>query len=312
MSEPARRAPSPVFAFLVASAGLLSYQSAVLAAEWDAEGTARVEEATRLYTVGQYQQAEELLVRLAAEHPETPSLQRKLGLCYYYLRRPEPALINLRGYLARTQSSIAAEDREDVERWIREMEALRAQSSVPTYQSGFLLVPYFGLQFPVQAAGWISSGLRVGALIGGHLSRRISLSAEPAFATWTFTGCDASHFNCSLTMTHRAAEFDLGVTLLGHVRRSKVEIVFGPRIGWSIVLRENFYGRTYPYVDGPQFAAKVGVFGTSSPKVAVGLMLDLAYTRSLPFSSSCLSGEGGACSATKNTFGGALTGALLF
>jgi len=27
---------------------------------------------------------------------------------------------------------------------------------------------------------------------------------------------------------------------------------------------------------------------------------------------SCLSGEGGACSATKNTFGGALTAALLF
>jgi len=99
-----------------------------------------------------------------------------LGLCYYYLRRPEPALINLRGYLARTQSSIAAEDREDVERWIREMEALRAQSSVPTYQSGFLLVPYFGLQFPVQAAGWISSGLRVGALIGDLGGRGPELS----------------------------------------------------------------------------------------------------------------------------------------
>ncbi len=309
MFEPARRALSPVFALLVASAGLLWFPSAVLAGEWDAEGTARLEQATRLYTAGQYQQAEELLVRLAAEHPETPSVQRKLGLCYYYLRRPEPALINLRGYLARTQGSIAAEDREDVERWIREMEALRAQSSVPTYQSGFLLVPYFGLQFPFQAAGWISSGLRVGTLIGGHLSRHISLSAEPAFATWTFNGCDTSHFNC--TVSHRAAEFDLGVTLLGHVRRSKAEIVFGPRIGWSIALRQNFDERTYPFVDGPQFAAKIGVFGTSSPKVGVGLMLDLAYTRSLPFSSSCFPGES-ACSDTKNTLVGALTGALLF
>jgi len=165
-----------VVAILLASVGLLCFPSAVLAGEWDAEGQAHLEEATRLYTVGQYQQAEELLVRLAAEHPETPSLQRKLGLCYYYLRRPEPALINLRGYLARTQSSIAAEDREDVERWIREMEALRAQSSVPTYQSGFLLVPYFGLQFPVQAAGWISSGLRVGALIGDLGGRGPELS----------------------------------------------------------------------------------------------------------------------------------------
>ena len=48
------------------------------------------------------------------------SLQRKLGLCYYYLRRPQPALTHLRGYLARPDR-VSAQDREDVERWIAEI-----------------------------------------------------------------------------------------------------------------------------------------------------------------------------------------------
>ena len=51
---------------------------------------------------------------------------RNLGACFYYFRRPEPALSNLRRYLSH-KTDIAADDKAVVDRWIDEMEKLRAQ-----------------------------------------------------------------------------------------------------------------------------------------------------------------------------------------
>jgi hypothetical protein len=45
------------------------------------------------------------------------------------MRRPEPALSNLRDYLAHKKNDITADDKQEVERWIDEMEKLRAQKA---------------------------------------------------------------------------------------------------------------------------------------------------------------------------------------
>jgi hypothetical protein len=52
---------------------------------------------------------------------------RNLGACYYYMRRYEPALSNLRDYVHR-KKDMASDDRAEVEGWIGEMERLRGQS----------------------------------------------------------------------------------------------------------------------------------------------------------------------------------------
>ena len=104
-------------------------QPTVLAAGLDANSKATLKEATRLYKQGQYEEAAKLLTELAVDHPEMTNLQRNLGACYYYMRRPEPALSNLRDYLAHKKNDITADDKQEVERWIDEMEKLRAQNA---------------------------------------------------------------------------------------------------------------------------------------------------------------------------------------
>jgi len=95
----------------------------------DANSKATLKEATRLYKQGQYEEAAKLLTELAVDHPEMTNLQRNLGACYYYMRRPEPALSNLRDYLAHKKDDITADDKQEVERWIDEMEKQRAQNA---------------------------------------------------------------------------------------------------------------------------------------------------------------------------------------
>jgi tetratricopeptide (TPR) repeat protein len=121
--------PSLIVALVVAGATLRLPAPAAVAAGLDAKDKAELKEATRFYKQGQYEAAAKLLTNLVVDHPEMSNLLRNLGACYYYLRRPEPALSNLRDYLARKQNDIAPEDRQEVERWIDEMEKLRAQNA---------------------------------------------------------------------------------------------------------------------------------------------------------------------------------------
>jgi len=103
-------------------------ESAALAAGLDAAGEATAQEATRLYRQGLYEEAAQLFAKLVAGYPDMPIFERNLGACFYYLRRPEPALSNLRNYLAHRRD-IPPDDKAVVDRWIDEMERLRAQNA---------------------------------------------------------------------------------------------------------------------------------------------------------------------------------------
>jgi len=99
-----------------------------MAAGLDQKGRADAKEATRLYKQGQYQEAAEIFARLSVDYPDMAIFERNLGACFYYLRKPEPALSNLRHYLSR-RKDIAPDDKVAVDRWIDEMEKLRAQNA---------------------------------------------------------------------------------------------------------------------------------------------------------------------------------------
>lgn len=111
------------------------------AAGLDAKGRANAKEASRLFKQGHYEEAAAIFATLSVDYPEMVIFERNLGACFYYLRRPEPALSNLRRYLSHKQD-IAADDQAVVDRWIDEMEKLRAQGP-----------PGPGLGKPAESAG---------------------------------------------------------------------------------------------------------------------------------------------------------------
>ena len=125
----AHRRVVPVITMLAAlAASLPQLQGIALAAGLDEKGEVDAKQATRLYKQGQYQEAAEIFARLSVDYPDMPIFDRNLGACFYHLRKPEPALSNLRRYLSRRQD-IAPDDKAVVDRWIDEMEQLRAQNA---------------------------------------------------------------------------------------------------------------------------------------------------------------------------------------
>jgi hypothetical protein len=111
-----------------AGANLAHFEGFAVAADLDDKGEAQAKEATRLYKQGQYEEAAKLFAQLSVEHPDMPIFERNVGACFYYLKKPEPALSNLRNYLNH-KKDIAPDDKAVVDRWIEEMEKLRAQST---------------------------------------------------------------------------------------------------------------------------------------------------------------------------------------
>ena len=71
-----------------------------------------------------------VFLQLSVDNPDMPVFVRNLGACFYYLRRPDPALSNLREYLHK-KKDIAPDDRSEVEGWIAEMDKLRQYGPTP-------------------------------------------------------------------------------------------------------------------------------------------------------------------------------------
>jgi hypothetical protein len=190
--------------------------------------------------------------------------------------------------------------------------ASKAASCVETpapSRRGFLLLPSIGVQFPVHAVGWISTGFRFGILAGGHLSERTSLGFEPAVATWSTDYCGGRDFCVDL---HRSVELDGSMVLLRHAGWSRGQIVFGPKLGWTFILRHNPEERTFPYVVGVQMGAKAGAFLDVTRALALGAVVDLAYVRAIgDWTSTCYSDEPD-CKDMWNTFVGSVSLAALF
>jgi tetratricopeptide (TPR) repeat protein len=98
------------------------------AAEMDKKAKAEAKEAMRLYKEGRYEDASKIFLKLSIEHPDMLVFVRNLGACFYYMRRFEPALSNLRDYEHR-KKDISPDDHAEVARWIAEMERLRDQAA---------------------------------------------------------------------------------------------------------------------------------------------------------------------------------------
>jgi hypothetical protein len=82
-------------------------------------------EARQDFVEGRYQQALDLFARLYAETLH-PNYLRNIGRCYQNLKQPDSAITNFRDYL-RKAKQISPAERQEIEGYIQEMEALKAQ-----------------------------------------------------------------------------------------------------------------------------------------------------------------------------------------
>lgn len=113
---------------LTSSIALPPAVSTARAGELDKKGRSDAREAMRLYKEGNYEDAAKVFARLSVNYPDMLVFVRNLGACYYYLRRWEPAISNLRDYEHR-KKDIAADDHAEISGWIGEMERLRDQAT---------------------------------------------------------------------------------------------------------------------------------------------------------------------------------------
>jgi hypothetical protein len=80
-------------------------------------------DARRAYAAGNYQQALDLYAKLYAETLH-PVYLRNIGRCHQAMREPQKAINAFRDYLTKSKG-LAAEERTEIEGYIKEMEALR-------------------------------------------------------------------------------------------------------------------------------------------------------------------------------------------
>ena len=113
----------------------MAFDQRATAAGLDRKGSVAAKKATQFYKQGNYEEAATIFLQLSVDNPEMPVFVRNLGACYYYLRRPEPALSNLREYLHK-KKDITPDDSAEVERWIAEMDQLRQRETTATPAAG--------------------------------------------------------------------------------------------------------------------------------------------------------------------------------
>ena len=119
-----------IFVVLTMFLALMGPTPGAAAAGLDKKSSADAKKATQLYKQGNYEEAAAAFLQLSIDNPGMPVFVRNLGACYYYLRRPDPALSNLREYLVK-KKDVTPEDRAEVEGWIAEMDQLRQHGSAP-------------------------------------------------------------------------------------------------------------------------------------------------------------------------------------
>jgi hypothetical protein len=90
---------------------------------------------------------------------------------------------------------------------------------------GFMALPYLGLNFPVgDGSDYYSTGFRMGALLGGYLGSHFSLNGELSI--------DFLNPDTSVDVTN--VLLNIGLSPLFHFGPPRLDIVFGPRLGYFV------------------------------------------------------------------------------
>ena len=167
-------------------------------------------QARQAYAAGNYKEALDIYTKLYAEKLH-PTYLRNIGRCYQNLQDPDHALSSFREYL-RKAKDMPADERSEVEGYIKEMEDLQRQNAAAaepakTAPQPLPLVaprpepvqPAFVVQQPAPAPepapfykkGWFW-GVAAGVVVAGTVA---GLAAGGVFSSKSKNGCPAG-VNC--------------------------------------------------------------------------------------------------------------------
>ncbi len=155
----------------------------------------------------------------------------------------------------------------------------------PLHRGGLLIMPYGGFQDGIFGSkvhsvnlGYVwgnqfSLAPRYGLLVGGHLNGDYALAGEFAYATWSYLH-DHNFAGPAgeVTTPYRADQFDIAAVLLRTMAWNWVEVVAGPKLGYTVLGRKND-----PNVDGPLLGVKAGLFLAPARWVSLGIVADISY-----------------------------------
>jgi hypothetical protein len=98
-------------------------------------------------------------------------------------------------------------------------------TTVPAFRRGFLAMPYLGVQIPVGSSGdSLGTGLRLGAILGGHVIPELSLNGE-----LTIDIMNPKNVPSGMSVTEVIV--DLVFSPLLHFGTDQIECFVGPKIG---------------------------------------------------------------------------------
>jgi hypothetical protein len=146
-------------------------------------------EARDLFVAGKYPEALSLYSKLYGS-THHPTYLRNLGRCHQMMRQPDPAIVHFRAYL-RDAKDLGAQERTEIEGYIREMQALRATqpsaqapppalappsvSTAPAYVAPSVSDAPAADTAPITRKWWFWGGL--GAVVAGGVITAIVLSS---------------------------------------------------------------------------------------------------------------------------------------
>jgi hypothetical protein len=156
------------------------------AARAGAAGDPRELKAREDFAAGRYQEALDVFAKLYAETLH-PVYLRNIGRCYQNLGDADKAIISFRDYL-RKHKTISADERAEVEGFIKEMEALKKQKAAeasppetaPPPKSSITTLPT--APEPKDPGGGAKPEVLVTAPGGGARDQ----SSSPVYTTWWF------------------------------------------------------------------------------------------------------------------------------
>jgi hypothetical protein len=156
--------------------------------------------------------------------------------------------------------------------------------------AGLLVLPYLGLHsFQESSADLLDPGLRVGLLLGRHISGKFSMSAELTYdrGNWSVPAGagDASSYMLQVSYSP-----------LFHTASGQAEFVIGPKVGaWMLSLAGN---DTFSSFDGSAegwaLGGNMGLFVPISPEALGGLLLSFDV-RGTMHACSALAGSPQSC-----------------
>ncbi|HXI57550.1 MAG TPA: tetratricopeptide repeat protein [Polyangia bacterium] len=155
-----------------------------LGAEARAATDKRELQAREDFAAGRYQEAVEIFAKLYAEKLH-PNYLRNIGRCYQNLGQPEKAISAFREYL-RKAKTVSADERAEVEGYIKEMEDLEARQQAPVATpppSASPPAPPLPSAAPLPAAAPESS-----ATLATTPGPAAANEAPPIYARWWFWG----------------------------------------------------------------------------------------------------------------------------